>query len=318
MRREGTKFRFRFPARYIAHFFMFCTSFHASSLLMHTGRYAFPCSTFSSHSSHYKTQDIIIYIRSLSSHHSTLVKHLHKIAPTGEIAHRNNHHYSSKCPSCDCENETNDHVLLCPAASRKQWRQTSRAKLILYIDQTLSSDPVLCDILRDGVLRWESHLPSPDPSSYPALYRPLIISQNQIGWDHLFRARWSRQWQHLHRSYAQRASLSEKHSDGLSWVRKIGQKMLHSWLDLWKLRNQERHGADQREQKEKRIPFIRSQSEELYSFRDATMPTDRHMFHTDVDAHFARHPNLDHLEDWRPAIMSSVKQARDLQALDAM
>jgi hypothetical protein len=188
---------------------------------------------------------------------ATLVKHIHKIAPTGDIAHRNNTHYSARCPACDCANETNDHVMLCPAATRQAWRQKSRAAIILYVNQTISSDPHLCDILRDGLSRWENDLPQINPTDYPAGYHQLIQSQNLIGWSHLYRVRWSRYWQLKHSEYANRAGLSSKQSDGPAWVRKVGLKLLQSWFDVWKIRNDERHGADEQEQQAKRLPFRR-------------------------------------------------------------
>jgi hypothetical protein len=178
---------------------------------------------------------------------ATLVKHLHKIAPTGHIAHRNNAHYSARCPACDCATETNDHVMLCPAATRQAWRQKSRAAIILYVNQTLSSDPHLCDILRDGLSRWENDLIQINPTDYPAGYHQLIQSQNLIGWSHLYRARWSRYLQLKHSEYANRAGLSSKKSDGPAWVRKVGLKLLQSWFNVWKIRNDERHGADEQE-----------------------------------------------------------------------
>jgi hypothetical protein len=90
---------------------------------------------------------------------ATLVKHLHGIAPTNNITHQNNHHYSAKCSACECPLETNDFIIVCPATTSQEWRQKSQATLIIYVNQILSSDPQLCDILRDGLARWKHKLP---------------------------------------------------------------------------------------------------------------------------------------------------------------
>jgi hypothetical protein len=142
---------------------------------------------------------------------TTLVKHVHGMAPTGKIAHHNNHHYSDKCPACACPVDTNDHLIQCQADSRREWRRTSRAGFIIYVNQTLSSDPQLGDILRDGLARWELDLPPISIHDYPPAYHPLIESQNTIGWSHLYHATWN--------------GLSQKHSDGPAWVRKVGTKL---------------------------------------------------------------------------------------------
>jgi hypothetical protein len=94
-----------------------------------------------------------------STNPATLGKHLHGIAPSGNSVHRNNSHYAAKCPACACQLETNDHLITCPADSRRDWRRKSRASLIIHVNQTLSLDPQLCDILRDGLARCELDLP---------------------------------------------------------------------------------------------------------------------------------------------------------------
>lgn len=55
-----------------------------------------------------------------SQHHTTIVKHVHAIAPTGHIAHRNRDALPAHCPACKCPYEDNNHVILCPAASRNR------------------------------------------------------------------------------------------------------------------------------------------------------------------------------------------------------
>jgi hypothetical protein len=251
-------------------------------------------------------------IRKFRDRHTTLVKHIHEIAPSGIIAHRNNHHYSLKCPSCEIHDETNNHLLQCPANSRATWRTTVLRKLrTTTTDQY--NDPTLADILRDGITRWLRQLPPIEAHQYPNEYHSLIRSQDDIGWSHLFRGRWSLQWRLCHERYALRSNLSTKYSDGQRWVRKLGVVLLTQWFDLWKLRNLERHGKDVAEQASKRRTFLQSQLEELYSYHDAMLPLHRHILLADAATHMAQRPNLDGLETWihtfGPAIHSSVKQA---------
>lgn len=82
--------------------------------------------------------------------HTTLVKHLHDITPSGHIAHQNNQHHPKSCPGCDHVNETNDNVLLCPVQSCCEWQ--SKLKRTLQ-ERTCSAenDLILIDILCDGM-----------------------------------------------------------------------------------------------------------------------------------------------------------------------
>jgi hypothetical protein len=215
-------------------------------------------------------------IRKFKPQHITLVKHLHAIAPTGHIAHRHNHHYPSSCPVCDDPDETNDHVLRCPAITRARWRSTLTSK-VAAATNTSSTDPMMSDILRDGITRWLRQLPTLSTAHYPIAYHPLINSQNQIGWDHLFRGRWSTEWSKCHRRFASRMSLAPKFSDGSRWVRILGRLLLKQWFELWTIRNLERHGKDLQEQQHIRREFLQSQLEELYNYRDAMLPVHRQL-----------------------------------------
>jgi hypothetical protein len=258
-------------------------------------------------------------IRKYRTQQNTLVKHLHEIAPTGDIAHRNNHHHPHSCPACDSDYETNDHVLRCPARSRSTWRTKVLAQFT-PTTTTSSHDPILLDILRDGTTRWLQQLPTIDPTDYPASYHALIRSQSSIGWSHLFRGRWSILWRRHHTEYVTRQAVTGKATDSSHWLRILGIKLLQAWFDLWKIRNTERHGKDEQEQKEIRRRFLVSQLTELYALRIHVLPAHRHLFMTDVTTHLSQRPNQDGLENWihtfGAAIRSSVQQANARDAVD--
>ena len=256
-------------------------------------------------------------IRPHRAKQTTLVKHLHLIAPSGLIAHRNDPHQSSQCPSCPQNPETNDHILQCRATSRQKWRETTTRKLQHYLQHTIKSDPTLCDILRDGIQRWHNNLPQIQPHRYPTSYHTLIRSQNNIGWAHLYRARWSIHWSTQHKSFAIRNSLPPDQTDGKAWVRSVGRLLLNFWFDLWKLRNLERHGRDEEEQLAHRKAITDSQIEELYSYRNNTMPTDRAMYCLTLEEHHKIYSTPEQNEEWislwRPTILASMQQAKSLE-----
>jgi hypothetical protein len=251
-------------------------------------------------------------IRQFHNRQVTLVKHLHEMAPSGHISHRNNHHYPQSCPSCTCDDETNNHILCCPADSRKEWRSKLLRQISISMPST-TNDPHLADILRDGLTRWFRHLPDITADQYPTQYHNLITTQNNIGWSHLFRGRWSIEWQLQHKEYALRTNLEGKEADSSRWLRKIGRIILTSWFELWTLRNLERHGKDEAEQKAKRAAFLHSQLSELYDLQTKMIPSHRVMFSADLQTHILQKPNLDGIENWihtfGPAIHSSIKQA---------
>lgn len=242
---------------------------------------------------------------------TTLVKHLHAICPTGKIAHRNNPHLPHECPTCNTPQETNNHLLVCSHGNRSQWQKDTIRKATQYA--SASVDPYLLDILRDGLLRFHRQIDLIPQSHYPARYASLIHSQNNIGWDQLYRGRWSLEWRSHQDAFMvnnpQRCQLS-----GNDWIRGIGRLLIDQWLHLWKLRNEDRHGNDQAYHSILRERTIHAELRELYAYRLRVCPVDRHLFHTSAEEHIQRHPSLDSLEDWihtyRPVILSSVEQAR--------
>ena len=244
----------------------------------------------------------------------TLVKHLHHIAPTGNISHRNDPHNTVGCPSCNIPIEDNDHIMCCPAPSRSAWRQ----KVFQQISNPSNStnhDPILIDILRDGLQRWLHQEPPLQLTAYPSKYHRLITYQNQIGWSHLFRGRWSSEWRILHTDYITNHPTDDSLA-GTNWVTQLGQRLLRSWFEVWETRNQERHGKDEEARKEKRKDTIKFQLNELYKLKHKVLPAHLHLFLSDAQTHFSTTTVLDSLEDWistfGPAIHASAKQAQSI------
>lgn len=245
---------------------------------------------------------------------TTIVKHIHDISPTGHIAHRNNSHLPHECPACAVPHETNIHVIICPYQSRAQWRAKTVQKIRHYRPQ--ESDPHLIDILYDGLLRVHHQLGNIQPNHYPARYTTLIEQQNVIGWDHLYKGRWSIQWSHIHDDFVQRHVIRGSILSGKSWVLGVGRLLLDQWLLLWKLRNEERHGKDMQEQNRIRQQIVTSELMELYTYKNKVCPADRSLFHDSVEDHLSQHTSLDVIEDWisvyKEAIKASAAQAQNL------
>ena len=255
--------------------------------------------------------------QSYDEQRATLVKHVHSSAPTAKYVHRNDSHESAQCPSCSCEVETNDHVIVCPAASRKNWRESTIARL-MTTSQSVISDPVLEAILVAGV----THCFRDDGSGlctqqYPPEYARLIQQQNAIGWMHLFRGRWTKEWKQCQYRWARSRPIPNAVEVANKWVHLQSRTMLDQWWKLWKLRNEERHGWDTASREARQRPVIQSKLEELYSYRDKMMQVDTDVFpYPTAQAHMEAQQSLTSLQEWcmdnGPAIRASCTQAQKL------
>ena len=245
---------------------------------------------------------------------ATLVKHIHDISPTGHIAHRNNPYLPHNCPACNYPQEDNLHVLLCPHPTRASWRTITLTKISLQ--DTSKSDPILMDILQDGLRRFHKQMEPPPLHSYPLHYTPTIISQNSIGWDQLYRGRWSIHWRTMQDKYRDNSNHSNTCLSGEQWVLALGRLLIDRWMILWRQRNEERHGSDRAQQQEAREQVVRTELAAIYEYKSKVCPEDVNLFYDNAEEHFAQHPSLSKIEDWiathRAAIKASSQQATRL------
>ena len=81
---------------------------------------------------------------------------------------------------------------------------------------------------------------------YEDEYRRLILSQNSIGWKHLFMGRFSNDWAaHQDDFYFTNPGINpKKRRSGERWQVAIIGVVWESWNEVWKTRNQDVHGAD--------------------------------------------------------------------------
>ena len=87
-----------------------------------------------------------------------------------------------------------------------------------------------------------------------------------------------------------------------------------AWLELWEIRNKERHGRDEHEHQIARKQIALSKLEELYKLKDKVVLAHQFLFLQDARTHLESTLVLDSLEDWittfTPAIQASVHQAQ--------
>lgn len=249
-------------------------------------------------------------IKTYKDRWTTIVKHLHAISPTGHIAHRNNPYLPHECPLCNHPHEDNNHIITCAHPSRAQWRHQTLTKIIQYSEGSV--DPHLVDILREGLSRFHRRLVPMTSTQYPPRYTNLINCQNAIGWDHIYRGKWSDQWQNLQDQYISTSS----NTSAPATILGLGRILIDQWLHLWKLRNEDRHGVDNRRHSQLREHTLHAELHDLYTYRMLVCPSDRNIFYDSPTDHTRNHPSLDALEDWiltyRPVILASAELATRL------
>ena len=186
------------------------------------------------------------YRRGLNRHdkqRSTLIKYHHRILPVGKQVSKYDKKYSPSCPTCQDPIETQDHLHLCPHTTREEWRTSFMKTLMNKLDK-IDTDPQLLDLMREGlhsVLFPHRH---PDNAiKVPTGYEDLAANQADIGWSQILKGKLSIDWQIRQQAYL--GDKSTKKKNGQTWTTDVVSTIFEQWLNLWNLRNTDRHGRDQ-------------------------------------------------------------------------
>jgi hypothetical protein len=207
---------------------------------------------------------------SAHSHHRSqrcyLIKLCHRHLAVGKTLHRRNKKYSPTCPGCRINVETQHHYLQCQAPSRITWRLsllgTLRQQLTALRTDTNLQELILHCI--DCALAGRA-VATTGPFS------AALQSQARIGWLAMLRGYWSQEWQHAHdRTYlvpddeTRKERLQRQLFMG-RWQNTIIQTTWSSTIQLWTLRNNERHGWDKESRDLARREVIHHELAEIYA-----------------------------------------------------
>jgi hypothetical protein len=239
-------------------------------------------------------------------------KFCYRLLPTGKTLHRRETRYEHRCPACNAPHECSHHLFQCPSISRQRWHHSTTSALRKRLDYS-NTDPVLINIM---VASLDSYFQSTslDRSEFEhwgPSYLNVIQLQDTIGWDHFLRGKLSHEWANLQQDYIYRTKPSSKFDRAKS-IRLIIKPLMLNCLDLWTLRNQERHGHDTASKQNKLAEQARRDLRAIYSLEDKVLASDRDLFSTPL-TEFLQEPTYS-IQCWlrsqKPIIYYSRREAR--------
>ena len=171
-------------------------------------------------------------------HHVTIVKLIHDLLPVGVRVHKYDPvQYCQYCPTCTVHVETISHFFRCAHPMRKARRSTFR-KSVLDAADKLKTQPMLLNVMMEGVRLLFSGGDYLRPSDFPDEVRELIRQQNRIGWRNFVKGRWSLEWTRI-QSKHHRVKASDS-----SWTAHSIRVLWDAFFEYWEQRNKDRHGSD--------------------------------------------------------------------------
>jgi hypothetical protein len=152
--------------------------------------------------------------------------------------------YPRECQSCQHPVEDQTHFLKCEARSDLQikFRDSLRKH-----STTAETDPVLMEMMLEGIIRWMTETPYPNPRHrLPPQCQELHEKQLTIGWDQMLYGRWSEHWRILQQQHLYNNNIScNPRNNDIGWITGHITLIWNELYSAWKLPNQDRHGKDE-------------------------------------------------------------------------
>ena len=153
-----------------------------------------------------------------------------------------------------------------------------------------------------------------DPSHYHPDYTTLIIQQNAIGWNNLFKGRFSQEWSHIQEVYLKDNNLRERTRSGHIWVTTMTNTLWQQWMDLWKLRNDDRHGRDAATKAQALHEQVIREITLLYEKKNDVLAVDRDLFDVPLETRMEEQPQRirQWIHTYGPLIKLSIRDATNV------
>ena len=168
-----------------------------------------------------------------------VTSYCHQWLPLHQKLHERGRIGSPLCPVCDTHDEDHTHFQTCP-----HYKGPNAQDIIRGIDEHMARtevDPVLRELVKRGMRAAIENKKTIKTSDVPGGYLPLIIDQTEIGWAHMWHARWSKRWADYQRSYAENqcggTKTSERWLQGV--IRLIWDHQHQRWIQRSKILNGE-------------------------------------------------------------------------------
>jgi hypothetical protein len=200
-------------------------------------------------------------------HRTTLLKHANDITPIGKRVNRYDPKYPAACPSCPEEIETAQHLVLCTSPTRV----ALKTKIVANLKNTLEEQKTRIDLMELLLEGLQAVFDGRDPTTIncPASVQHVAEAQTAIGWEHILRGRLSQSWAKEQQSHI---GAFQPKNNGMTWCTKIISTLLQGWLDLWNLRNGDRHGRDTHTKAQALKAQAIREMEQLYELKGQVLP----------------------------------------------
>lgn len=207
------------------------------------------------------------------------IKFSHEWLPLNAHKGQANMEKGDLCPVCNHFPETHQHFLACTHPSMlAAWTVILHDCSISV--QKIPTDPILTKLLMHAITFWRNTPQPPRPSFVPRRLYELFRSQSTIGWNQILQGRWSLQWA---RSHDHIQSLNKWKMNGEQTMISLLKRIWEKFFCIWLLRNDAKHGTDQRTRRDACLLRFRPKIIALYNMSIQLDRQDQQIFDRPID-----------------------------------
>ena len=184
--------------------------------------------------------------------------------PVGKRVHKYNRKYPEWCPSCTAQAEDTNHLMMCPAMSRINWRKECITTIKNMLEKNDTAYPIQ-ELLLEGLHAALNNCLIETIAVNPAV-ADLAASQAAIGWKQILQGHFSQMWASIQDRHL--GSKATTRANGSMWIIRVIETVLLEWLKLWKLWHKDRHGRDTESRKRAKTQQTIQELEQFYAAHD--------------------------------------------------
>ena len=162
-------------------------------------------------------------------------------------------------------------------------------------------EPTLQTVLRKGMYEYFHAQPPPDPTTYSSPFNTLVEEQNFIGWDNLFRGKFSVSWNEIQCAYI-KSTLSNNPASPLNEYKNSNAvismytMVFHILHDLWKEQCKDQHQSIDSCPSTFQYSVLVQDIKSVYDLQEKVLHDDRNAYKDDVEIHLG--DSVYKLKDW--------------------
>jgi hypothetical protein len=192
-----------------------------------------------------------------------------------------------------------------PHPNRQIWRE-NLLKAISAVMEAYETPQEVHQLLLEGI-RQSIHQHHAMSSAVSPRVSAIASTQGAIGWQHIMKGSLANEWRQDQQTSMQ--GRETKYKNAQTWSTTIIQTILGQWLELWAIRNKDRHGRDWQTQNTAAKDQATREITQLYEYKGRIMPQHEWIFSNTLEQQRQKSTYVQRafISNYKPVILASYQ-----------